>query len=64
LLWASGEISELDFIYAAEAGVGLIEMTHSVSESIGFRRAAEVLKERLPKIPIEFMRMTFPYRFI
>lgn len=58
-----GELGEFSFIMAREAGVGLIETTHLVSESIGFRSVAKVMKEALPDIPIAFLEVPFAYEW-
>jgi len=58
-----GELTEFSFMAARESGVGLIETTHLVSESIGFRTVAEVMKEKLPHIPIEFLEVPFAYEW-
>ncbi len=45
-----GELGEFSFMAAREAGLPIIETTHLVSESIGFRSVVDVMKERLPDL--------------
>lgn len=59
-----GEINEFSFIAAREAGVGLIETTHMVSESIGFQGAADAMKEKLPDLNIEFLEIPFTFEWV
>ncbi len=58
-----GELGEFSFIAAREAGVGIIETTHLVSESIGFRSVVNVMRERLPDMKIEFLEVPFSYQW-
>ena len=59
-----GELGEFSFIAARESNVGLIETTHLVSESIGFRSVAEIMRERLPEMKVEFLEIPFPYEWV
>lgn len=59
-----GELSEFSFIAAHDSDVGIIETTHLVSESIGFRSAADVMKKRLPGMIIEFLEVPFAYKWV
>jgi putative NIF3 family GTP cyclohydrolase 1 type 2 len=58
-----GELGEFSFIAARESDIALIETTHLISESIGFRSVVEVMKERLPKMRIEFLEVPFAYEW-
>jgi len=58
-----GELGEFAFMAAREADVGLIETTHLVSESIGFRSVVEVMTRKLPGIPVAFLEVPFTYRW-
>jgi putative NIF3 family GTP cyclohydrolase 1 type 2 len=58
-----GELGEFSFIAARESGVGLIETTHLVSESIGFRSVVDVMMAKLPDLPVEFLDVPFSYQW-
>ena len=58
-----GELGEFSFIAAREADVAIIETTHLISESIGFRSVVDVMKERLPEMKIEFLKVPFAYEW-
>ena len=58
-----GELGEFPFIAARESDVGLIETTHLVSESIGFRSVVDIMKEKLSDIPVEFLEVSFAYEW-
>jgi len=58
-----GELGEFSFIAARESGVAIIETTHLVSESIGFRSVVDVMKQRLPDMRIEFLEVPFAYEW-
>ena len=58
-----GELGEFSFIAARESGVAIIETTHLVSESIGFRSVVDVMKQRLPDMKIEFLEVPFAYEW-
>jgi len=58
-----GELGEFSFISARESGVGLIETTHLVSESIGFRSVVEVMQEKIPGMRIDFLEVSFAYQW-
>ncbi len=58
-----GELREVSFIWAREAGKPIIETTHLVSESIGFRAVVGAIKEKLPEIRIEFLEVPFAYEW-
>jgi putative NIF3 family GTP cyclohydrolase 1 type 2 len=58
-----GELPELGFHAARDADVPVIETTHVVSESIGFRSAYDVMKARVPGVRFEFLEVDFPYRW-
>jgi len=57
-----GELREWPFIFAREAGVGIIETTHVRSESIGFASVVTELHSRLPDVRIEFLEVPYPFR--
>ena len=59
-----GELSEFAFIAARESDVGLIETTHLVSESIGFKSVVDVMKEKLPALRVEFLEVPFAYKWV
>ncbi len=59
-----GELGEFSFIMAREAGTAIIETTHLVSESIGFRSVVDVMKEKLPEMKIEFLEVPFAYKWV
>lgn len=59
-----GELGEFSFIAAREANVAIIETTHLVSESIGFHSVVDVMKERVPKMKIEFLEVPFSYEWV
>jgi len=59
-----GELGEFSFIAAREADVPVIETTHLVSESIGFRSVVNAMKERLPEMKIEFLEVPFAYEWL
>ena len=59
-----GELGEFSFICAREAAVGIIETTHLVSESIGFRSVVDCMKEKLPNVQIEFLEVPFAYDWV
>ena len=58
-----GELGEFSFIAAREANIAVIETTHLVSESIGFRSVVDVMKEKLPGMKIEFLEVPFAYEW-
>jgi len=58
-----GELGEFSFIMAREAGIGIIETTHLVSESIGFNSVVDVMREKLPEMKIEFLQIPFAYKW-
>lgn len=57
-----GELREWPMIFAREAGVGIIETTHTVSESLGAGMLVDEMKARIPDLKIEFLEVPFPYR--
>ena len=57
-----GELREWPFHFAREAGVGIIETTHTVSESLGAQGMVDEMRKRLPNLRIEFIEVPFPYR--
>ncbi len=59
-----GELHEFSFIAARESKIAIIETTHLVSESIGFRSVVDVLKEKLPGMRIKFLEVPFGYEWI
>ena len=59
-----GELGEFSFIAAREAGLAIIETTHLVSESIGFRSVVNSMKEKLLDTKIEFLEIPFAYRWV
>lgn len=59
-----GELGEFSFIMAREAGVGIIETTHLVSESIGFGSVVDVMREKIPDMKIEFLQNPFSYKWV
>jgi len=59
-----GELGEFSFLAARESGVAVIETTHLVSESIGFRSVVDVMREKLLELPIEFLEVPFAYRWV
>jgi putative NIF3 family GTP cyclohydrolase 1 type 2 len=50
-----GEMSEFIVLACLEMGLPVIESLHSVSEIPGIKRQAEVLAERLPGLPVEYV---------
>jgi putative NIF3 family GTP cyclohydrolase 1 type 2 len=58
-----GELREWPLLQAREAGVGIIETTHVVSESIGFASVVDEMTRRLPDVRFEFLEVPFPYRW-
>jgi len=59
-----GELGEFSFIAARESNIAVIETTHLVSESIGFRSVVDVMKERLPEMKIVFLEVPFSYEWV
>ena len=59
-----GELTEFSFIAARESGLAIIETTHLISESIGFRSVVDVMKEKLRDMRIEFLEVPFPYEWV
>ena len=59
-----GEVNEFAFLAARESGVGLIEASHLVSESIGFRSVVDVMQAKLPDLRIEFLEVPFAYDWV
>ena len=59
-----GELGEFSFIAAREANVPLIETTHLISESIGFSNVVNVMREKLPRMKIEFLGVPFAYEWV
>jgi len=57
-----GQLDEHAFIAAREADIPIIEATHQMSESIGFRSVVDVMRERLPEVRFEFIDMPPAYR--
>lgn len=51
-----GEMSEFIVIACLEMGLPVIETLHSMSESPAIRRQARMLAERLPDVPVQFIR--------
>ena len=51
-----GEMSEFIVIACLEMGLPVIETLHSMSESPAIRRQAQLLAERLPDVPVKFIR--------
>ena len=58
-----GELSEFAFTAAREADLPLIEATHLISESIGFKRVVDVMKVRVPNVRFEFIDVPLSYRW-
>jgi putative NIF3 family GTP cyclohydrolase 1 type 2 len=59
-----GELREWAFLAARESGVGIIETTHLVSESIGFRAVVTEMSRLLPDVKFQFLDIPFPYRTV
>jgi len=59
-----GELSEFSFIAARESNIAIIEATHLVSESIGFRSVVDAMKEMIPGMKIEFLEVPFAYEWV
>ena len=57
-----GELREWPFLFAREAGVGIIETTHALSESLGARPLVEEMQRRLPDVRIDFLDVPCSYR--
>jgi len=58
-----GVVNEFEFIHARENDVPIIEATHLVTESIGFRSVVTELQDRLPALRIRFLEVPFSYEF-
>lgn len=56
-----GAVNEFDFMHARENDVPVIEATHLVTESIGFRSVVTELNKRLPGLRIQFLEVPFSY---
>ena len=59
-----GELNEYFFRMAREVDMPLIEMTHRGSESEGFSSVAEVMRDKIPGMKIEFLEMSVPWEII
>jgi putative NIF3 family GTP cyclohydrolase 1 type 2 len=59
-----GELREWAFLGARESGVGIIETTHLVSESIGFRAVVTEMSRLAPDVKFQFLDIPFPYRTV
>ena len=59
-----GELGEFSFIMARESDTPIIETTHLVSESIGFRSVVDIMREKLPEMKIEFLEVPFAYNWV
>jgi len=59
----AGETDEYAMYYALDADVGVIETGHSVSENIGLRKFAEILKQHYPEAKIVFFECEKPWKF-
>ena len=59
-----GGLHEFSFIAAREAGVGLIETTHLLSESIGFRSVVKAMKSKICGTRIRFLEVPFAYQWV
>ncbi|MFB3892232.1 MAG: Nif3-like dinuclear metal center hexameric protein [Phycisphaerae bacterium] len=57
-----GELREWPFIQAREQGVGIIEMTHVRSESVGFSSVVTEMSRLLPGVKFEFLEVPYPCR--
>jgi len=57
----TGVLDEFQFIHARECDIPVIEATHVVSESIGFKSVVPELKKKLPNLRIEFLEVPFSY---
>ncbi len=60
----AGETDEYAMFFALDAGISLIETGHSVSENIGLRNFAEILKREFPKMKIAFFECKRPWTII
>ena len=52
------------FLWARESDVGIIETSHVISESIGSGSVVDVLKEKIPDVPVDFLPVQFPYDWV
>jgi putative NIF3 family GTP cyclohydrolase 1 type 2 len=59
-----GELREWAFLSARESGVGIIETTHLVSESIGFGPVVTEMSRLVPNVKFQFLEIPFPYRTV
>jgi putative NIF3 family GTP cyclohydrolase 1 type 2 len=57
-----GELREWPFLFAREAGVGIIETGHCVSESVGAQGMVDEMKRRLPNVSVEWLDVPDPWR--
>ena len=58
-----GVVGEFEFIHARENDMPIIEATHLVTESIGFRSVVTELEKKLPDARIRFLEVPFTYEF-
>ena len=58
-----GELDEHAFTAARQADIPIIEATHQMSESIGFKSVVDVMSEKLPDVRFEFIDMPLGYRW-
>ncbi len=58
-----GQMNEFQFMNARENDKPVIEATHLVSESIGFRAVVPALRKKLPNARIEFLEVSFSYEW-
>ena len=57
----AGESEEMAMILAAEFDVPIIVTGHTISENIGLRCFAEMLKQKFPHIPVDFYEVKVPF---
>jgi putative NIF3 family GTP cyclohydrolase 1 type 2 len=57
-----GELREWPFIWSRENNVGIIETTHLVSESIGFKSVVTEMSKRISGVKFEFINIPYPVK--
>lgn len=60
----AGESDEYAMWAAQDAGIPLIETSHTVSEDPGLRHAADMLGEFFPEVPVKFYELGRPWRVL
>ncbi|MCM8805038.1 MAG: Nif3-like dinuclear metal center hexameric protein [Candidatus Omnitrophica bacterium] len=60
----AGEVDEYTIRALSDLKIGIIEIGHEVSETPGLIKFTQYLKKKLPKIPIKYLKNTYPIKIL